>query len=257
MAEVDIHEASLEKVRLGLPAVITVDALPGRKFLGSVARIAPLPDPQSMWMNPDLKVYNSDVYLEGNDPALRTGMSCKVEIIVAQYEDTVYVPVQSVLRIGTGHAVYVVKDGAIEERNVEIGLDNNRMVRIIRGLSEGELVLLTPPLKSATIEPGSQVVGTGSPGSSDTSDTLKQQINQRLENANGTQAEAHGPEASSPEASSEFEKMRRRFENMSEEERQQMRQQFENMSEEEREQMRRRFQGSRERPRQQGQERNR
>ncbi len=262
MAEVDVHEASLEKVRVGLPAVITVDALPGKKFLGSVGRIAPLPDPQSMWMNPDLKVYNSDVYLEGNDQALRTGMSCKVEIIVAQYENAVYVPVQSVLRIGRGHALYVVKNGAIEERNIEIGLDNNRMARIIRGLSEGELVLLTPPLKSATIEAGSHIASTGSPDSNDTSDTLKQQINQRLEIANGTQPEARqqdkqGPaEASSTDESSELEKMRQRFENMSDEERQQMRQRFENMSPEEREKMRQRFQGSRGRPRQQGQERN-
>jgi len=259
--EVDIHETSLEKVRVGLPAVITVDALPGKKFLGSVARIAPLPDPQSMWMNPDLKVYNSDVYLEGNDPALRTGMSCKVEIIVAQYDDAIYVPVQSVLRVGGSHTVYVVKGGVTEERNVEIGLDNNRMARIIRGLNEGELVMLTPPLKSATIEPGSQVASTGSPDSNDTSNTLKQRINEKLEIANGTQPEARrqdrqGPEASSPEASSEREGMRRRFENMSEEERQQMRQRFENMSEEERQQMRQRFQGSRGRSGQQGEERN-
>ena len=39
-------------------------------------------------MNPDLKVYNSDVYLEGEDDTdLRTGMSCKVEIIVEQHDD--------------------------------------------------------------------------------------------------------------------------------------------------------------------------
>ena len=87
MAEVDIHEASLEKVRVGLPAIITVDALPGQKFIGTVGRIAPLPDSASMWMNPDLKVYNSDIYLEGEAPDLRTGMSCKVEIVVAQYEN--------------------------------------------------------------------------------------------------------------------------------------------------------------------------
>ncbi len=258
MAEVDIHEASLEKVRVGLPAVITVDALPGKKFLGSVARIAPLPDPQSMWMNPDLKVYNSDVYLEGNDPSLRTGMSCKVEIIIAQYEDEVYVPVQSVLRVGAGHVIYVVKGGTIEDRNVEIGFDNNRMVRIIRGLKEGELVLLTPPLKSASVDIGSEVVGTGQLGSIDTSDTLKQQINKKLEVANGTQPEAsqQDQEASPQDASSESEKMRKRFENMSEEERQKMREKFENMSEEEREQMRKRFQGSGERPGQRPQERN-
>jgi len=65
-AEISIHESSLEKVKLNMPARVTIDALPGQAFTGYVATIAPLPDPQSMWMNPDLKVYNSDIYLENN-----------------------------------------------------------------------------------------------------------------------------------------------------------------------------------------------
>jgi HlyD family secretion protein len=187
MAEVDIHEASLKKVRLGLPAIVTVDALPGKTFFGSVENIAPLPDPQSMWMNPDLKVYNSEIYLEGDRPELRTGMSCKVEIIVEQYEDTVYIPVQAVIRIAGQPAVYVVNDGVIEEREVEIGFDNNRMVRIIDGIREGEVVLLTPPLKSASIEDASAVMQTERAESADTLEALKQRINEKLEEANGTQ----------------------------------------------------------------------
>ena len=279
MAEVDIHEASLEKVRVGLPAVITVDALPGKKFFGTVGRIAPLPDPQSMWMNPDLKVYNSDVYLEGEEPSLRTGMSCKVEIIVEQYEDAVYIPVQAVIRVAGQPTVYTVKEGTIEERKVEIGLDNNRMVKIISGLGEGEVVLLTPPLKSATIEPGSQMTGTGSP------DTLKQRINEKLEEANGARTGKPGMPSEPQEgrerpmrpgqeradraggsglSAQQMEQMRKRLEKMSPEERQKeiekMRQQFENMSPEERQRMRERSQGGSpgegRRPRQRGREGN-
>jgi len=181
MAEVDIHEASLEKVRVGLPALITVDALPGQKFVGTVGRIAPLPDSQSMWMNPDLKVYNSDIYLEGEYPDLRTGMSCKVEIVVAQYDNAVYVPVQAVIRVNGRPTAYVVKeDGEVEERPVEIGLDNNRMVRITSGLSEGEVVWLAPPLKSATVEQGSE--GASDPNGGP--DATMRRINQKLEEAN-------------------------------------------------------------------------
>ena len=187
MAEVDIHESTLEKVRLGLPAIVTVDALPGKTFFGSVGRIAPLPDPQSMWMNPDLKVYNSEVYLEGDTPDLRTGMSCKVEIIVQQYQDAVYIPIQAVIRIAGQPAVYVVKDGTIEEREVKIGLDNNRMIRIIDGIQEGEVVLLTPPLKSAAIEDASGIINSGRAESSGEMDALKQRINEQLNGANGTQ----------------------------------------------------------------------
>jgi HlyD family secretion protein len=151
--EVAIHEANLDKVRIGLPVKVTVDALPGETFWGKVARIAPLPDAQSAWLNPDLKVYNTDIYLEGNSVVLRTGMSCKAEIIIEQHEEATYIPIQAVLRVGGKPTVYVVKGNDLEPRAVEIGLDNNRMVRIISGLEPGEVVSLTPPLAAAAVEP--------------------------------------------------------------------------------------------------------
>ena len=246
-ARVDIHETSLEKVRVGLPAVITIDALAGKKFLGHVGTIAPLPDARSMWMNPDLKIYPTDIYLEDSDIALRTGMSCKAEIIVAQYEDAVYIPVTAVIRVAGRHTVFVVKDGLLEERKVEIGLDDNKMVRVISGLEEGEVVLMTPPLKAATIEPGSQLEGTGSP---DDSDILRQRVNQKLEEANGTEPGAppqERPERSQGARGDEFGQEKRGRENLqipSSEEMEQMRARFENMSAEEREKIRLRFQGT-------------
>jgi HlyD family secretion protein len=187
MAEVDIHEASLEKVRVGLPAIITVDALPGQRFVGTVSKIAPLPDPQSMWMNPDLKVYNSDVQLESESPELRTGMSCKVEIIVAQYEGAIFVPVQAVIRVNGQPTVYVVKeDGSTVERQVKIGLDNNRMVVIEEGLSEGEVVWLAPPLGSATVGSGLES-GEANGGDHNGADSaVMRRVNQKLEEVNGS-----------------------------------------------------------------------
>ncbi len=184
-ADVAIHESSLQKVHVGLPAVVTVDALPGKQFFGTVARIAPLPDPQSMFMNPDLKVYNSDVWLDANDPSLRTGMSCKVEIIVEEYPDAVYVPVHAVLRIDGKPTVFVVaSDGTLEERKVEIGLDNDIFVRITSGLTPGEVVSLSPPLKSSTVE-----FATGTKRSTedanDQNASMSQRINDQLRGANG------------------------------------------------------------------------
>ncbi|UCG67871.1 MAG: efflux RND transporter periplasmic adaptor subunit [Deltaproteobacteria bacterium] len=151
--EVAIHEANLDKVRVGLPVKVTVDAIPDDTFWGKVATIAPLPDARSAWLNPDLKVYNTDIYLENNSDALRTGMSCKAEIIIEQHQEATYVPVQAVLRVGGRPTVHVLKGNNLEPRTVEIGLDNNRMVRIIGGLEPGEVVSLTPPLAAATVEP--------------------------------------------------------------------------------------------------------
>ena len=151
-AVVKVHETSLQKVRAGLPVVVTVDALPGKTFTGRVEKIAPLPDAQMVWLNPDLKVYNAEVYLEGEGDYLRTGMSCKAEIIIEEYDDAIYIPVQAVLRVGGEPTVYVLGSKEFEPRGVEIGMDNNRMIRIIKGLQTGEVVLLTPPLAPATVE---------------------------------------------------------------------------------------------------------
>ena len=274
MAEVSVHESSLEKVRVGLPVIITVDALPGKKFLGHLARIAPLPDARSMFMNPDLKVYDTDIYLEDNDSALRTGMSCKAEIIIEQYEDAVYVPIQAVMRVRGKPTIHIVNEKAIEPREVEIGLDNNRMVRIISGLREGEIVLLTPPLKSGTIESESEDIVTEIAGSASTPDSVEERVSQRLEEINGTNVDMRNipsddladarPQRSdrprepgregrgarqgqqSREGSAELspeqrERMRQRFQNMSPEERQRLQNMSPEERQKERERMRQRF----------------
>ena len=270
MAQVDVHESYLEKVKVGLPAIVTVDALQGKKFIGTVKRISPLPDPQRTWMNPDLKVYVTDIYLEGDDPALRTGMSCKAEIVVEQYQDVVYIPVWAVIRIAGQPTIYVIEDGALEERKVQIGLDNNRMVAITSGLAEGEVVSVAPPLKAAIVESGLQTLGAGAPGSAD---TVMEQISEKLKAANGAGTDRSvtpvetvaGPQQGPPEqqavpagggagqeqagtegvgmpSAEQMEQMRKRFESMSPEEQQKemekMKQRFQNMSPEEREKMR-------------------
>ena len=147
MAAVKIHETNLKKIDIDMPVRVTIDALPGSEFSGRVARIAPLPDPTSFWMNPDLKEYDTHVHIDGDGSKLRNGMTGEVEIVAKRYEDAVYVPVQSVVRIAGKPTVYVVDArGNTEERIVELGLDNNRMVHVTGGLEEGEQVLLTPPL---------------------------------------------------------------------------------------------------------------
>ena len=146
MAEISIHESALEKVEVGQRVRVTIPAVPGRVFDGRVARIAPLPD-DGGWWNPDLRVYATQVHIEGAVTGVRTGMSCQAEIIVEEYEDAMYVPVQSVVAQSGQSAVYVRnEDGSMEVRMIEVGMDNNRMVNVLSGLSVGERVSLTPRL---------------------------------------------------------------------------------------------------------------
>jgi HlyD family secretion protein len=145
----------MSKVKIGLPVEVKIDAVPGKMYRGKVAKIAVLPDASIMWMNPDLKVYTTDINIEGNMRGLRTGMGCKAKIIIATYEDVVFVPVHAVVRIGDQPTVYVVRGKKLIRHPVEIGLDNNIMVHIISGLEPGEKVSLAPPLAPAEVKPPS------------------------------------------------------------------------------------------------------
>lgn len=145
-AALKVHESKMKQIRIGMKATIIVDALPGRRFAGQVEKIAPLPDPVSVWMNPDLKVYDTVVQIEGDGSELRNGMTCKVELLVEEHADVVYVPVQCVVREGGQTCVYVARGRKPVRREVDIGMDNNLMVHIVSGLTPGEPVLLSPPL---------------------------------------------------------------------------------------------------------------
>jgi HlyD family secretion protein len=229
-AEIKVQESSLRKVAVGMPVRITVDALPGKMFYGTVSKIGLLPDAQSQWLNPDLTVYSTEIQLQGDMSALRPGMSCRAEIIVAQYDDALYIPVQAVTRVKGTPTVYVETPSGFEPTPVEAGLDNNRVILIVSGLVEGQMVSLTPPLEAASL--GAQGESAGSEmlpdGLVSTASVL----------APVTPAFPQEPGAEGQPAAGgiDMEKMR----SMSREERQKM---FENMTEEERAALRTQFGG--------------
>ncbi|MFG0245309.1 MAG: efflux RND transporter periplasmic adaptor subunit [Phycisphaerales bacterium JB052] len=146
MVRMQIHESSLGKVSVGQPVNIKIDALPESSFTGRVTKIAPLPDAQSVFMNPDLKVYDTDVMIDGVHQQLRTGMSCQATILIEKHLDAIAVPLQSVVGRGSDSMVYVIEGNKGIPRKVTTGLDNNAMIHIIDGLKAGEKIMLTPPL---------------------------------------------------------------------------------------------------------------
>lgn len=147
MVVIRVHESALGKVQVGQTAEITIDALAGKSFTGKVTRIAPLPDATSVFMNPDLKVYDTQIMIDGVHKEIRTGMSCKATVKIDQYSDAISVPIQAVIGSPGNSMVYVKEGKENVLRRVVTGLDNNSMVHIIEGLNPGDRVLLTPPLE--------------------------------------------------------------------------------------------------------------
>lgn len=144
--DVKLHEAVLDKVEVGQVVRITTEALPGKIFEGRLKTIGVLPDASKSFINPDLKVYRSEIAITSGDiEGLRPGMSCQAEILIDHHSDTIVVPIQSVLRRGAENIVHVMTPEGPQKRVVETGSDNSRMIQIRSGLKVGEKVLLAPP----------------------------------------------------------------------------------------------------------------
>ncbi len=148
---VNIHESQVKKVRIGQPALIRVDAEPGKVLEGRVAELAMLPDSSSSRYTPNLKVYPATVHIIGTHPWMKPGMNAKVEIIVDQLADVVYVPVQSIEVQDDQHFCYVNDGSGLARRSVVTGLFNDEFIEVREGLQSGELVALALP-KSLTPE---------------------------------------------------------------------------------------------------------
>jgi HlyD family secretion protein len=146
VAEISVHETEVDKVRKGQPATIVMDAFPDKVLQGEVLEVAPLPDEQRGWMNPDLKVYKTLVKIDGSHDFLRSRMSCKVQILVENLKDVVVVPIQVVSNRGGKKVCFVATPQGPQEHVVRTGSFNDTFVQIVEGLQQGEEVMLNPPL---------------------------------------------------------------------------------------------------------------
>jgi HlyD family secretion protein len=145
--KVSVHEASVKQIKVGQKTRVGMDAFPEEILHGEVKKIAVLPDSQSRWMNPDLKVYTTTIVIDGAHDWLKPGLSAQAEIIVEEFDDVLYVPLQAVTETDGERFCYLSKRGGPKEVLVETGSYNESYIIVTAGLDEGDEVLLKAPMK--------------------------------------------------------------------------------------------------------------
>jgi HlyD family secretion protein len=148
VVEVKVHESQIFQVRRGQTALVTIDSIPDRRFRGRVQRVAVLPDSQSRWLTPDLKVYTTEVLIEDDLPAVNPGVSARAEIIVSQLQDVIQVPIQAVSTSQGSRVVYLHNGSSAARTPVMIGMFNDTHVHVVEGLNVDDRILLTPPRRT-------------------------------------------------------------------------------------------------------------
>jgi HlyD family secretion protein len=145
IVEIRVHESHVLQIRPGLEAFVTVDSIPDRRFKAKVTKVAVLPNSQDRWMNPNLKVYSTDVLIEEQLPDLKPGASARAEIIVTNLSNALTVPLQAVTTMKGKQVCFVQQGGELAPVPVVVGNFNDQFIEIRSGLKEGDQVALTPP----------------------------------------------------------------------------------------------------------------
>ena len=158
LVEIRVHESHVLQIKPGLDAYVTVDSMPDRRFKAKVTKVAVLPNSQDRWMNPNLKVYSTDVLIEEDLPDLKPGASARAEIVITNLVSALAVPLQSVTTVKGKQVVYVQDGAGVTPKPVTVGNFNDQFIEIKSGLNEGDMVALTPPAASDDKDLGGSVL---------------------------------------------------------------------------------------------------
>jgi RND family efflux transporter MFP subunit len=138
---VNLSEFDVAQVEEGMRAVVSVDALGGETFPGTVEQVA-----LAGTNTGGVVTFPVLIGLEDSE-GLKPGMNTSVRIIVAKKTNVIRVPLEAVSTNEEDQAFVTVLDESGQETEVEVetGLENNEQVEIVSGLEAGARVVLPEP----------------------------------------------------------------------------------------------------------------
>lgn len=135
---VNVPQANASQVRPGQSARLTLPNLPGREFVGTVARTASALDPAS-------RTLLVEVHVSNPDSALLPGMYTRVDLISGQSNGPIRIPSDSLVVRGEGTEVAVVREGGtVHLQKIEVGRDFGDRLEVLSGLHEGDVIIANP-----------------------------------------------------------------------------------------------------------------
>lgn len=139
IAEAYIPEVDLGKIKVGQRVDVTIDALPGKTYTGTVKTIGTLVRPKA-WDIPN-KILEVQIALDELDISImRPAMSIKASIQTSLIDNCLAVPLSAVRTTSVGTFVKIKAENGWQERAVKLGDSNGNDVIIAEGIKPGEIV---------------------------------------------------------------------------------------------------------------------
>jgi RND family efflux transporter MFP subunit len=130
-----IPESVAAQIHLGDPVKVRVQALQ-QDIEGKVSRFADSLDRQTRTMETEIDFDNRDGHL-------MPGMYAETRLSLREKKDALTIPLEAVNRNGNDATVLAVTaQNIVEERHVRLGLEDEKLVEIISGLTDGDRVII-------------------------------------------------------------------------------------------------------------------
>lgn len=130
----DVGEEDLDGIEVGQAVTVRLLSYGNRLFSGKVNWLAPTADE-------DTKRRNIALKLDIDEELLVPGLTGQASIIKGKRENAIIVPRRALV----GNRVYVVSEGNIDVREVEIGFQSADTAEILSGIEPGEQVIVETP----------------------------------------------------------------------------------------------------------------
>lgn len=133
----NVVERDLRIVSAGDTAVVEVDAYPGEKFSGKIARVSPVLDPATRTAVMEVEIPNGDA-------KLKPGMYARINLTVEEHENALVVPKEAVIDYSNQRGVWVPNE---QDRAafvpLKLGIENTEQIEVLGGMNEGTRFVTT------------------------------------------------------------------------------------------------------------------
>lgn len=138
MVTMNVDELDIGTMQVGLEAEITLDAIEGETFTGTITSVS-----GNASSSGGSSQYPVEIVFDKTD-AMLSGMNASVEVIIEQAENVLTLPLSAIQDDGNYSYVYTSYDESTDKLSgkvqVETGLSDEISVEITAGLSEGDTV---------------------------------------------------------------------------------------------------------------------
>lgn len=141
LIDVPVSEVDINRIGVGQDATLTFDAIQAKEYHGKVIQVAEVGSAAEGVVN-----FNVTIELTDADEEVRPGMTCAVNVVVANIADALLVPNRAIRTKEGQRVVYILRNGKPEQQTVELGASSETVSQILSDdVKVGDQVILNPP----------------------------------------------------------------------------------------------------------------